>query len=95
MKIKIESSELIIEDRVGADGPYQTRKQRASVENGTMYPLEFLVSVPKGAPAYLAGEYEVLTPFAVDAYGNLSLGKYMKLRAVPAASKVAPVRATA
>lgn len=85
MRIKIESAEIISENRVDQKGqPYESRKQRASIDNGTTYPLEFLIPVPKGAGAYPSGEYEAVSPFSSDQYGNLSLSRYMKLRAVAA-----------
>jgi len=90
MRIKIESAEMVVEDRTDKQGqPYQSRKQRASIENGTTYPLEFLIPVPKGQPAYTVGEYEVVAPYGSDQYGNLSLSRYMKLRAVAAVKPAA------
>lgn len=90
MRIKIESAEIISENRTDKSGqPYESRKQRASIDNGTTYPLEFAIGVPRGAGGYPPGDYEMVTPFVVDQFGNLSLTRYIKLRAVAAVKPAA------
>lgn len=91
MRIKIESAELVTEDRVDKKTGecYLSRKQRASIDNGTTYPLEFLIPIGRGAAPYAVGEYEVVGPFCSDRFGNLSVTPYMKLRPVVAAKPAA------
>lgn len=91
MRIKVENAELVTEERVDKKTGecYVSRKQRASIENGTTYPLEFLLPLTRGAAPYAVGDYEVVGPFSSDRYGNLSVTPYMKLRPVVAA-KAAP-----
>lgn len=79
IKIEIRPEQAFIKTRSGVSTTgknYTLQEQRAYIYLGGAYPVEFVINIPQGQPAYSAGIYE-LSPesLRVGQFGRLEVSK--------------------
>lgn len=79
VKIEIRPEQAFIKTRSGVSKTgksYTLQEQRAYAYLGGAYPVEFVINIPQGQPAYPAGVYE-LSPnsLQVGQFGRLEVAR--------------------